>query len=333
MDAKKTLKKYAGIPAWRKVVSWLLAALAVFSLLMCTAFKKTDDVNAAVPFDPISSKNSEYVYLDIVGVSDWAYKVTNDSATTYYYFAQDADGYYYTLTAKNQDLSNMTAQRNYWDDENAAMPKAERVYGTPGKLSSEMKTDLASECWEISVEEFENYFGDKALYTGVTPAGQSNDLWIFATFMAGLFWLLIAFLNRTVNKNLKKCLAVLKANDELEAAAEELNAENTVEISKKSGKISEHYVFGRKTGSVLRHADIAWVYPSVTRSYGAAVRSSLVANTLGRKSIEAMKLDAFAFQDEASKAISMIAEHNPNVLIGMTKDNTKKYKELRKSAK
>lgn len=327
MEEKRNIKKvrkYIGASGLRRFFCCLFAALTLLSLL---PMLKKDKVENAVSFDPVYSSVFNYVYLDAVGVSDWAYRQYDEydpSDFVTFNFAEDAEGYLYTVFFDEitPEKMGMSEQREYWDRESkdAAQPEPVRIYGTVSRFTAKERKDFA-EYWGISKEEFRDYFGKKYMRVGDTTWDTYGGIWIVAALILGVITMVVFEGAGKIKKNRKKCLSALSGDN----VAYEFEAPTTASINDDRGRASAHYLYGRHTGTVLKYEDILWCYifPDSGKAKSAAY---LTAYTASDK-LTAVKLKRSADDESFGNIISIITQHNPDVLVGYTPDNMRAYAE------
>ena len=334
-QAEKKIRKYiaGGMGIW-KVLSWLALLGALATLSMCTVFAKSDDMSKATPFDPINSGNDDYVYLDIAGISDWFYEYTIESTKQTYYIAMDNDGYRYIVKMKPTDHSKLKEQNEWWNSDDTDNPPAsERVYGSPSSLSSDKIKDFSG-VFEISESEFKDYFGTKCFDAWTSPAKGSNSLYTFFTVILGVMWLVFTVASRSISGGVKRSINMLKRLGELDQAAAELEASSGGVIGLDRARATEHYLFGRGTGSVLRYEDILWFYDRSVYNRRTLAATYIVANTAEKKGINAINFGAAGNAPQLVEQVSqIILEHNPDAMSGFSRENKKEYKALAQQAK
>ena len=147
-----------------------------------------------------------------------------------------------------------------------------------------------------------------------------------------LIYLLATYLPN--NNRAKKCLAKLEAESELEKAAAELISANAKRLVKGKVVLTDHYVFLKGTGLVLKYDEVLWVYKhrltqrvllipiKVTDSLYMATSAVKKGKVL---SVASMGKDK---KEEIKDAIVEIYRHNQNCLIGYTNENVAKHKEM-----
>ena len=333
MNSEKAIKNYIGGAKWVKVLAWVSFVIMIVSIFMGTALRKSDDKSTAEKFDPFTTTKGSYVYLDVAGISDWVMEYTNNNVDTTYYIAEDSEGYWYTLILDSTSVEEeMDEQREYWDRESddVQQPEPYRIYGKAAKITDSVAEDMASQM-SLSSDEYYYYMGELLLNGKASPADDWNTLWLVAEILSGVLWLSFALANSIINKRAKKAIQKLKELGELEQATAEFNAEGYVSFGADGGRATEHYLFGKESGSVLRYEDIVWCYQTVMNN-AYTHRNCLTAYTTDKKAVNALSLE-LAYYDDIQKAMQIISEHNPNVLLGNTKENRQKYREYKKAAK
>ena len=79
---------------------------------------------------------------------------------------------------------------------------------------------------------------------------------------------------------------------------------------------------------MLDYNELAWVYTQIVRQNGIPVSTNLIAFTNKNKRYQL----AMVYIDEKllNQIMNRIKEKNPQVLLGYTKENQQKYKEIKK---
>jgi len=268
MNAKKTLKKYIGPSAGKKLLAWLLslATLATFGLGIKQS-TVTDDVNDAVVLDSYSAEVGDFVYVDVLGVSDWILELEQDSVTTTYYTVFDKSGYLHIAIFEDSDIRTMSDQEQFWNDllfSDSVDTDAEsvRVYGVAEKIPAEYEDDLR-EYLDMSSSEFDDYLGAMLINATRMPSDNSEAPYIAIGCILLVLSIFVIVSNARSKSGLKKSLKRLEQLGELDAAAAELNGTVKV-IGKDKVRISDNYVFSKHLGAAVRIDDILWAYRSIT---------------------------------------------------------------------
>ena len=114
MEKQQTVRTYIHwfTPAMKLISLILLAAAVAFGALAWTTGRSV--IPEPVPMDVVDGAAGEYVYVDVIGVSDWVYKVGD---STVYYMLIDRDYYYYVAKIPKSTVSKLSAQRSWFDEE------------------------------------------------------------------------------------------------------------------------------------------------------------------------------------------------------------------------
>jgi hypothetical protein len=135
------------------------------------------------------------------------------------------------------------------------------------------------------------------------------------------------------NINFNKTIQMLEQANLLDRAAAELNDSNNLIVGKDRARLSEHFLFGKGTGAVVPYSDIQWVYHVNHKRYFITVNCSLCISTLYRTyTISYGKADKNNEMGHAVE-VDLMAEHNPNILLGLNSANRRAYNERKKAAK
>lgn len=331
MDSKKILAKYIKPSSWPNIVGYILLGLAVV-FLICGIFASSNAKNDAtepVLFDALESKSNSYVYLDVVGISNWLY----DYDGAVYYSAEDAEGYLYTVRVSDSEYKKMTAQQEYWlrEDEDEPQPEPYRLVGLAMTTASTVKDSLA-DSWEISASEYEEYFGTMYLNATTDPSDEAFAGWLFGFLMCLIFGVLLCIVNIAYNGNFKRTIQALEQANLLDRAAAELESADVMIVGKDRARLSGGFLFGKGTGVAIPYSDIQWVYHRNQKSYFVTVNCFLIVNTNQRANIVAVNFGGADKNNVLGAAVDFMAQRNPNMLLGYTGANQRAYKERKKAA-
>lgn len=328
MDGKKTLKKYLKPSSVISVIA-LVLVVAMVGLMIAGIAMNQEDPEEAVWFTGIDNENGEYVYLDVVGVSDWL--VDYGDGDEVYYAAQDTDGYLYLIQLTKSQFNKMKTQQQFWNGETTT-EEPYRLYG----IAKKPKTDLLNTLYEVvgmTASEYEEYFGTQYMNATTTPAKQDQAVWYIGAMFCGFIALFLGLVGLTPNGAFKKCVKRLEEKGQLERAAEQLESLERVTIGADVGRLSPNFLYGKNTGVVLAYEDIAWAYKKNIKRYFITVSASLMVCTPDGKEYAAVNYGRNDKFNDIENALMKIHEKNPKTLIGFTRENQLAYKELKKAAK
>ena len=136
------------------------------------------------------------------------------------------------------------------------------------------------------------------------------------------------------NVRMKKNLAQLELNGQLEKAAEEMDSPNKKVIGKNKAIMTENYLFGSKNGVVIALSDVVWAYKYrlVQRAFLIPIRTndSLMIGDGKKNPIQAINMGGKDKNDELKDIILEMYRRNPERIVGYNAENAKAYKALRK---
>jgi hypothetical protein len=330
MDSKKILEKYLKPSAAIKIIGLILivASLAMLVMGIISASAATGAVGKPEEFDSLNNEKGEYVYLDVVGISDWAYKV--DGKT--YYVALDKWDYVYIVQLSNSEFKKMDDQNEYFTEDDVPMPKSYTLKGVARKLSTDDRNEIA-DCFDIPSYESKDYFGTMYLDATSTPGDDAFAMWLvgfIVCFVLGLIFLLITL---PASGNFKKCMALLEERGLVDMAAAELESGEYEQVGKDCARLTRQFFFGKNSGMVLPYGDIQWLYRQNVKRNFVTVNVNLIVSTNKLNQKVMMSYNGRNRDEELNKVFMTVAERNPNVLLGYSSENRKAYKERKEAAK
>lgn len=175
--------------------------------------------------------------------------------------------------------------------------------------------------------------GAVQLVLGLTTGGSDGEMWIVFAVITLFVWIIPLVYTLMPMTRLNKCVKVLEANGEMEAAAKALESHDTYVIGNNKGRISGGYLFGKGTGMVVRVKDLMWCYKFVQRVYFIPTNASLMVNTMDHTRIPAVIYGKNDKNQELEQAMLYLHKENPNILLGFNRENEKAYKAAKKAAK
>ena len=326
MDAKKTIKKYI-LPRTMSTVSIILVVLAlVCSVMGIAALGGADDT--ALEYYPNESAVGSMAYINVIGVSDWLYQ--NDEAI--YYTAMDEEGYLYTVRLSDSQFKSLSAQFDYWMDENedAVPPAPFKLEGLVRDVTSDIRSTVA-ECWEMTTVEYDQYFGNTFLDATSSPSEEASAPWFFGALLLGCFGLVFLLVSGRSKRNAKKCLKRLEELGLTERAAQQVEmADSNTVIGKNRGMLSRDFLFGKGTGMVVPYSDIIWAYQLDRKRNFVPVNSYLMVGTMATAVEAAVDLNKTDKQGVIAEALEIIYQRNPEAMIGYNKEFAKNFSAIRK---
>ncbi len=328
MDPKKIIKKYIDKPAWVTVLGViLLAAAAVLLFLGISAGNAADEAVIAQPYYPDECESGDFVYVDVIGISNWLYQYDDDT----YYTILDAEGYMYTAQVSDSDYKKMQAQYDYWmdDNEDAVPPAPYRLEGMARNITSTIRSSLA-ESWDITTSEYDQYFGSTYLNANASPGSEAGSGYYLGAMLALIFGLCMVLICLPTNIATKKTLNRLEEQSLLERAAQQLEEGSYTTIGKDELRLSGDMLFAKGSGAAVPYSDILWIYRRTVRTNFVIENLYLQVNSK-HYSFSVHLGNPKKGDPLLQQAAVTIAEKNPAVLIGYSKENQKAFTQLRKN--
>lgn len=171
------------------------------------------------------------------------------------------------------------------------------------------------------------------LVLGLTTGGSDGELWMVLGVTTLAMWLIYAVVVMIPVLRLNKCVKLLEASGELEAAAKALESYDTYVIGNNKGRISGGFLFGKNTGMVVRVKDLMWCYKQIQRVWFIPTNASLIIYTMDHTLIPAVIYGKNDRNQELEQAMLYLHKENPNILLGFNRENQKAYKAAKKAAK
>ena len=330
MDSKKILAKYLKPSGAIAIIGWVLVIASVAMLIMgaLSASGVTANTGKAEEFDSFDSEKGAYVSLDVVGISDWVYKI--DGVT--YYVALDKWDYAYVVRVSESQLKKMEDQNDYFMEDDVAMPRAYELKGIARKLSTADRNEIAS-VFEISSYESEDYFGVMYLDATATPGDDAFSMWLVGFIICVVLGIVFLLIGLPGSMNYKKCIANLEERGLLDAAAAELDSGECVQVGKDCGRLSRQFFFGKRSGMVLPYSDIQWLYRQNVKRNFITVAVNLIVSTDKMNQKIMLTYNGKNRDEELNKVFMAVAQNNPNVLLGYSSENQREYKARKNAAK
>lgn len=325
-EAQRYLKEqFLGKERSRRVRQVLLAAAVV--MMLVKAFLPDARPEDAVKFSP-AGESGYYAYADIVLVSGPVYKVTDSSggSAEVYYAAMDRNNQYMVVKMDEDTFAQLSDQYAYFQaGSSGEMPAPCRIYGVSASMGQDVR--LAVErTWEMEDSQFFSYFGAAYLDTTKVPVSAQDDLLTSLAIVCAAVWLVMFLASRYRWSSWKKSLAGLKEEGRLAEAARELRG--VAPLDKKYLTESEHYFFSRPQRVIIRIADIQLFYFMMLRTYGVKTGEQLVIYSRHFRGVP-VPLE----KDSMDKVEERIREENPDVLVGISRENTKAWKKMNRKVR
>lgn len=313
----------------------LLAILCASALILIAAWGVMGmDLSRgeALPFDPVNvTQEGKYVSLEVIGIDDWSAERGNE----YYYVAQGSDTLLYLVRISQSDFNAMQTQYNYWVSTISDVPAAEPASPVPlviSGYSTALPDDIlaaVAQTYSYSEEEMAGYLGDYYLDAVGGTYSQNRQALLFFAVVCAFIALVIAFSVWKKNKNIEKSLTSLEQSGQLLSAWNELSA-CRYNDSGEGIDLTEHYIFAKGNGEIISYSDIVWAYEHLIRRRFTVVNRYVLLCLKDNTKRAVMPLKNRQTVNE--RILAAIAEKNPAAMLGYSKENKQKYKEMSKGS-
>ena len=289
-------------------------------------------------YEVLTKNTSENVYAKLnVSLLDSAFATeTLDGKEKDYYIAFDEDGNPFVIVLDKGGLEDLRKIQEYTLSETEMdKPEPVMVYGNVSKSDTEVFKYLQEFLKDddgntYSIEDLKKVVGDN--YLDTTWDNVEQGIWALVTFsilsLIGLSLIIIYFVRNKKSKNLLK-----EYGRELEKIDEDVKSGRGIHNKECGVYLTDKYLFSYANGvKLIEIKDIVWIYPFITKQNGITISKSIyvitnngksnvitVANTWGKKNKNAFEE---LYQDIINKV--------PNVLVGYSKENKEKAKEMYK---
>lgn len=239
------------------------------------------------------------------------------------------EGYMYIVDLDFDTINLLKPWQDYIysTDENAVVPETVTIYGMTESIPSELKqmvldyyNDGLDEEYQISEENFENYFGSVLLNVRrelVDTATQELIIFIavFVIFIIFVTHIVLATEKNKVKKYLKKNEYEDDLAHQLDDFVEEKHYKDKVILTK------DFFVDLKYDGFIaFKYSDVKWVHIHNVKTYGVTTSSNLIVYLRDGKTTE-----------EFVGILNNICEKVPSdCLKGYTPENIKAFKEYKK---
>ena len=324
MDAEEQLRGYISPRRGARIVGLIALILGLLGAAMLVV-KLSAPAGEATEFNKNANGTSQWCYLDVAGVSDWAFK--DDSKV--YYLAEDAYGDFYVVRLSSGTFKKMSAQRAYWEEEtSAAVPM--RINGVP-RIATAIMRDYISQAAGIDQSSYKYWFGTYYLDATSKPGSDEAFVWGIPAVFGLILGLILLPTSAAARKRAEQALDSL-GSYERQLAAAELESPVTRRENSDRLRLGEHWLFGKRQGLLLPYSAVVWAYEQVQRTnFIVTARHLYLADDRGR--ITAAASFGRNGHDEIMRLIGEIAARNPDVMVGFSAENRKRWQEIVKANK
>ena len=349
LRGEEILKKAKKMPKWIKIgyIICILAIIVVFGLIV---YKEETQTPTPIDFTTngaIGMAKDQYAYLKVEGLTDvvaiYGYTDNEQDDTNDRYFIALSGGYMYIVNLDMNAEEQLKAIQDYTysTDENAEAPTPQLIYGMTEEIPVELKqyvidyyNQMVSEEHQLTVDEFEMYFGDALLNVKRDPVNVNLEAGII---LIAIFVLFILFITHIITKvNASRIKKYIKNNDYESDIASQLD-DNVEEKYYKDKVIitKDYYVETRGGLKVFKFSDVKWVHIHNVKYYGVIKTNSSIIVHLkdGKTNIQCLSISGKETEEFMKVFEKICAKIPADALKGYTSENIREFKEYKKELK
>lgn len=294
------------------------------------------EINAE--YEVLTKNTSENVYAKLnVSLLDSAFATeTLDGKEKDYYIAFDENDNPFIIVLDKSGLESLRKIQEYTLSETETdKPNPVMVYGNVSKSDTEVFKYLQEFLKDedgntYTIDELKSAVGENYLDT----TWDNKEEGIFALILFGVFslsGLILIIVYFVRNKKSKKILE--EYGRELEKIEEDVNSGKGIHNKKCKVYLTDKYLLSYAGGvKLIELNDIVWVYPFITKQNGITTSKSIYVVTNNGKSNVVAVVNTWGKKNKASyeEIYQDIINKVPNVLVGYSKENMEKAKEMYK---
>ena len=289
-------------------------------------------------YEVLTKNTSENVYAKLnVSLLDSAFATeTLDGKEKDYYIAFDEDGNPFVIVLDKGGLEDLRKIQEYTLSETEMdKPNPVMVYGNVSNSDTEVFKYLQEFLKDedgntYTIDELKRVVGENYLDT----TWDTKEEGIFALILFGVFslsglTLIIFYFVR--NKKSKELLE--EYGRELEKIEEDINNSRGIHNKECKVYLTDKYLLSYGNGvKLIELNDIVWIYPFITKQNGITTSKSIYVITNNGKSNIIAVVNTWGKKNKASyeELYQDIINKVPNVLVGYSKENKEKAKEMYK---
>lgn len=294
------------------------------------------EVNAE--YEVLTKNTSANVYAKLnVSLLDSAFATeTLDGKEKDYYIAFDENDNPFIIVLDKSGLESLRKIQEYTLSETEIeKPNPVMVYGNVSKSDTEVFKYLQEFLKDedgntYTIDELKSVVGENYLDT----TWDNKEEGIFALILFGVFslsGLILIIVYFVRNKKSKKILEEYER--ELEKIEEDVKSGKGIHNKKCKVYLTDRYLLSYAGGvKLIELNDIVWVYPFITKQNGITTSKSIYVITNNGKSNVVAVVNTWGKKNKAffEELYQDIINKVPNVLVGYSKENMEKAKEMYK---
>lgn len=348
-NGEQIIKKGTKTANWIKI-AYIICILAILIPCLVINYREENETPEAIDFATKSIEGtgeSQYAYLNIEGLTSEAaiygnVENENDSSNDRYYIAISG-GYMYIVDLDFDTIEQLKEiqEYTYSIDENMVAPNPVKIYGMTEAVPEELKQYIidfynqsVSEEYQITVNEFELYFGTELLNVRKHPVDINMERTIMLLGIIALIVIIILHLSLAIIT--KRTMKYIKKNGYEEDIAHQLDDFVEEKHYKEKVILTKDYLVDiQQNFTAFKYSDVKWIHVHNLKSYGVLTLTSSIIVYLkdGKTKLQCVEIRGKA-NEEFLEIFNKICEKIPNdALKGYTQENIKAFKEYQKELK
>ncbi len=257
-------------------------------------------------------------------------RVESYSAGSKKLYAAANDDFYYIIALSDSEYENLSKKD--------LKKNPETIYGTTKKTNSSI-TNAAIKWYNkefnknITTSEYNNYFAQ--IYLDTTKDSIMMGVLagiIFISSICTFTYLLLYFVRKLQTEKVLKNIS----DEELAKIEKDVDGKETFHYERAHLVLSKKYLISF-VGKLLivEYKDIVWIYEHRLKQHGITTTKSLMAMLKDGKTKALLQVDGITKKSTSiiNEVAETIASKNEKILIGYTKENREKSKEIVKESK
>ena len=348
INGEQIIKKVVKIPLWIIMVYIISILVIIVSIFWINYIKRTETpepINFTTN-GTIGMETEQYAYLNIQGLTSEVaiygdLDNENSSSNDRYYIAIN-EGYMYIvdLNFKTIELLKPWQEYFYSEDENVKTPKEVTIYGMTESIPNELKyiildyyNESVSEEQQISINDFENYFGSVLLNVRKEPVDTSAQRALIILGVFGIILISTIHIDIAIQKN--KVKKYLKENGyeddiiyELNNCIEEMHYKNKIILTK------NFFVDLNNKLAIFKFSDVKWAHIHNIKSYGITGISELFIYLKdGKTKLTCLKIKGEVTEEFIGILNKIFKNASNDCLRGYTHENFRAFAQYKKDVK
>ena len=311
----------------------IVLLLGACSLVFLGLKNKNKELPAPINLKEVKKKENRYssVEVNIKPYLFAVYEVNKKEESAKYYFVMDKDKNLYILYMKDEDYHKLNID--------SVVENPITVYGYAKPITYDLKKQAIDsynkymETEYLTKENFNEYVG--SFYLDMKTPINDSSLYGFGVLILGILFL--TFISLYIIRSIKDKQMMNKLTPEL---LKKIDTELALTIESKYEHmkfylLKNHLVDFNNNVIIIPYSDIIWIYPYDRTYNGLLVNKYLKVITKDNKKYNVASTRALDDnKDQILEEIeNKIKEKNQNILIGYSKENKKKVKEITKTKK